>query len=82
MTIQQQALRYGGRRLSRRVARAIPWIGTAIALAALGSRIRRKGVVRGTADTALDALPFVGAAKGLAEVVRGREFFPDREGRR
>ena len=29
-------------------------------------------------DTALDAVPFVGAAKNLAEVVRGRDFIPDR----
>jgi hypothetical protein len=78
MTIQQQALRYGQRRLTRRLSRVIPWIGTAIALLAVGSTIRRKGVVRGTADSALNAIPVVGGLKSLAEIVRGREFFPDR----
>jgi hypothetical protein len=78
MTIQQQALRYGQRRVTRRLGRALPWIGTAIALAALGSQIRRKGLVRGSADTALNAVPVVGALKTLAEVVRGRDFFPDK----
>ena len=31
-------------------------------------------------DTGLNALPFVGAAKNAIEVVRGRDFFPDRYG--
>jgi len=78
MTVQKQALRYGQRRLSRNFSRALPWIGTAIALIALSSQIRRKGLMRGTADTALNALPIVGPLKNLAEIVRGREFFPDR----
>jgi len=78
MTIQQHALRYGQRRLLRRAARSIPYFGAAVALFALGSAIRRKGVVGGTAHSALDAIPFVGAAKNVAEVVRGRDFFPDR----
>jgi hypothetical protein len=78
MTIQQQALRYGQRRVTGRLGRALPWIGTAIALLALGSRIRRKGLMRGTADTALNAVPVVGGLKTLTEIVRGRDFFPDR----
>ena len=78
MTIQQQALRYGQRRVARRLGRAIPWIGTAIALITIGSTIRRKGVMRGTADTALNAIPFLGGLKILAEVVRGRDLFADK----
>lgn len=78
MTMQQSALRYGQRRLTRRLGRALPWIGTALALAALASTIRRKGLVRGTVDTALNAIPFVGGVKTAAEIVRGRDFFPDR----
>jgi hypothetical protein len=78
MTVQQQALRYGQRRLTRRFTRALPWIRTALALITLGSRIRQKGLMRGTADTALNALPVVGPLKNLAEVVRGRDFIQDR----
>jgi len=78
MTVQQQALRYAQNRGTRRLSRVLPWIGTAVALMALASRIRRKGFLRGSADTALNALPVVGAVKGLAEVVRGRDFIPDR----
>ena len=62
----------------RRMTRAVPWIGGAIALLTLGGAIRRKGWVGGTLHTALDFVPFVGTAKNLAEVRRGRDFFPDK----
>jgi hypothetical protein len=78
MAIQQQALSYGQRHLTRRLGRSIPWIGTALALLTLGAAIRRKGVLGGTVDCALNATPFVGAAKNLCEVVRGRDFIPNR----
>lgn len=65
-------------RLSRRLRRSIPIVGTVIALATVFSTVRRKGVVSGTLDTGLNAVPFVGALKNIAEVMRGRDFFPDR----
>jgi hypothetical protein len=79
MAIQQQALKYGQRRLLRRASRSLPWIGVAIALVTLGSAIRRKGFIGGTVDSALNALPFVGGMKNAAEVVRGRDFIRDRQ---
>jgi hypothetical protein len=79
MTVQQQVRRYGQRRLGARVARVLPWVGTAVALITLTSRIRRKGLMRGSADTALNAMPVVGSLKSLAEIVRGRDFFPDKK---
>jgi hypothetical protein len=42
--------------------------------------MRRKGVISGAMDTGLNGMPMVGAAKNLIEVVRGRDFFPDRYG--
>ena len=42
--------------------------------------MRRKGVISGVLDTGLNAVPFVGAAKNVLEVARGRDFFPDRYG--
>ena len=78
MAIRDQALRYGQRRLKRRVARSIPWIGALVALATLGSAIRRKGLFGGTLNAALDAIPFVGGAKNAAEVYRGRDFIRDK----
>ncbi|MBW8869061.1 MAG: hypothetical protein JF610_17315 [Acidobacteria bacterium] len=64
--------------MSLRVSRVVPWIGAAVALMAVASAVRRKGLIRGTADTMLNALPVVGAVKSLAETVRGRDFIPDR----
>jgi hypothetical protein len=78
MTMQQQALRYGQRRLLKRASRSIPWIGTAIALLTIGSAIRRKGLLRGSLDSALNAIPFVGGVKNAAEVARGRDFLRDK----
>lgn len=78
MTIPQQAVRYGQRRLLRRVSRSVPVLGTLVAVAAIGAAVRRKGLLRGAIDTALNAIPFVGGMKNAAEVVRGRDFIGDR----
>jgi hypothetical protein len=64
--------------MSKRLSRSMPWIGAAIALVTVAGTMRRKGVLRGGVDTALNAMPFVGAMKNVAEVVRGRDFIPDR----
>ena len=64
--------------MKRRIARSLPWVGAAVALATLGSAIRRKGLFGGTLNTALDAIPFVGGAKNIAEVYRGRDFIRDK----
>ena len=78
MTVTKQIRQYAGRRITRRLTRAIPWLGGLIALATLGSAIRRKGWLGGPADVALDFIPVVGSMKNLAEVGRGRDFIPDR----
>jgi hypothetical protein len=78
MAYLDRAARWGGARLARRMARSIPLVGAVVALATLGGTVRRKGVVGGLADTGLNSIPFVGAAKNVAEVVRGQDFFPDR----
>jgi hypothetical protein len=73
-----RAARWGGARLSRRLSRSIPVLGAFVALATVGGTMRRKGVVGGLADTGLNSIPFVGAAKNVVEAVRGRDLFPDR----
>ena len=79
MATTQRIVRWGGARLSRRMARSAPWIGTAIALATVAATMKRKGFFNGMMDTGLNAIPFVGAAKNTVELVRGRDFFPDRQ---
>ena len=66
--------------MSRRMSRSLPVIGAAIAVVTLASAMRRKGVISGALDSVLNAVPFVGTAKNAVEVVRGRDFFPDRFG--
>lgn len=75
---QNRLVRWGGARLSRRLAKSMPWIGGAIAVATVVGTMRRKGVISGAFDTALNAIPFIGAAKNTIEFSRGRDFFPDR----
>jgi hypothetical protein len=79
MRISQQLGRYASRRLTRRLTRTLPWVGSALALITIGGAIRRKGVLGGTLHTTLDFIPFVGGLKTLAEMARGRDFFPDKQ---
>jgi hypothetical protein len=60
------------------MARAVPWIGAAVAIAGVAATVRRKGLLRGVLDTGLNATPFLGAAKNAFELVRGRDLIPDR----
>jgi hypothetical protein len=78
MGIAQHAMRYGQRRMTRKMLRAVPWLGALVAIATLGSAVRRKGMVGGTLHTALDFTPVVGTAKNLAEMFRGRDFISDK----
>ena len=78
MTLRQHAVQYGQRKLARRLGRSLPWLGAALALVTIGSAIRRKGLLGGTLDAALNSIPFVGGLKNVAEVVRGRDFIPPR----
>jgi hypothetical protein len=78
MELTNKVVRWGGARLSKKVGRSLPWVGAAVAFATLASTMRRKGVISGVFDTGLNAVPIVGAAKNIVEVVRGRDFFPDR----
>jgi hypothetical protein len=79
MTVSNHVVRWGGARLSRRLRRSLPWVGTAIAVATVLSTVRKKGVVRGVLDTGLNAVPVLGTAKTVVELARGRDFFPDRQ---
>ena len=79
MSMSNRLARYGGMRLSKRLRGSVPVIGAAIAVATIVSTVRRKGLVSGSLDTGLNAMPFVGAVKNVIEMMRGRDFFPDRQ---
>lgn len=78
MGIGRQIGQFASRRATRKLTRAIPWLGAVIALLTLGATIRRKGLVGGALDTALDFTPVVGTMKNMAEVGRGRDFIRDK----
>ncbi len=78
MAISRQVTQYARTRATKKLSRALPWLGGLLALATLGGAIRRKGWFGGTLDTALDFIPFVGGAKNLAEAGRGRDFIRDK----
>lgn len=78
----RRVARWGGARLSRRLLRSIPFFGAGVALFYVGANMRRKGVVGGALDSGLNAIPFVGAAKTVAEMIRGEDFIRDRPGAR
>jgi hypothetical protein len=78
MGMSRQIGQFAARRATRKLTRAIPWVGAAIALFTLGAAIKRKGFFGGSLDTALDFTPVVGTLKNVAEVGRGRDFIRDR----
>jgi hypothetical protein len=78
MRLTHQLGRYAGRRITRRLTRTLPLVGSVVVLFTVGSAIRRKGVLGGTLHTTLDFVPFVGVLKNVAELIRGRDFFPDK----
>lgn len=80
MGLVGQAAQYGRRRITRKLLRAVPFLGSIVAALTLFRAIRRKGTFGGSLDTALDFIPWVGGVKNTAEIVRGRDFIPDRAG--
>ena len=78
MGMSRQLKQYATRKATRRLTRAVPWLGAAVALLTVGGAIRRKGWFGGALDTALDFTPVVGTLKNMAEVGRGRDFIRDK----
>ena len=76
--LKKKLLHAGGWQVAKRVAKTIPFGGTAVAVLLVGSDIRNKGVVLGLVNSGLDAIPFVGLVKNTVELVRG-DFIPDKK---
>ena len=79
MGMRRQLRQYATRIATRKLTRAVPWLGAVVALLTVGAAIRRKGWAGGALDTALDFTPVVGTLKNMAEIGRGRDFIRDRE---
>lgn len=78
--VLRRIIQAGGARIAVRAAKSIPVIGTAVAIGLIGYEVRKKGLFKGVVNTALDATPFVGAAKNAIELVTG-DWLADKPGR-
>lgn len=76
-TLARKAVHAGGWQIAKRVAKSVPYLGTGMAIFLIGSDIKRKGVVNGTLNAGIDAIPFVGMAKNVVEFFTG-DLLPDR----
>jgi len=79
--IKRKLVRAGGWQVAKRLAKTIPFGGTAVAIALVGTDIKNKGVFKGIVNSGIDAIPVVGLAKNAIELVRG-DFIPDKEKRK
>lgn len=70
-SIVRRMARTGGLRTAKRLVKAVPFVGSALALGLAGYEVRRKGLLRGAVHVGLDATPFVGTAKNLVEIITG-----------
>lgn len=75
--LKRKIIHAGGWQMAKRVAKMVPFGGTAIAVVLVGSDIKQKGVVNGLVNSGLDAIPFVGLAKNAVELFRG-DFIADK----
>ena len=76
-TIWRSLMRAGGTRIMRKVGKAMPLVGTAVVISMTAYEIKKKGLVRGIVNTALDATPVVGTAKNVIEIFTG-DWLPDK----
>ena len=76
-TLTRKAVHAGGWTVAKRVAKSIPYVGTAMAIGLVGYDIKRKGVVNGVLNAGIDAIPFVGMAKNVVEFFTG-DLLPDK----
>ena len=67
----RKLLHAGGWQVAKRLAKMVPFGGTAIAVVLVGSDIKRKGVIKGVINSGIDAIPFVGLAKNGVELFTG-----------
>ena len=70
-SLKRKLVHAGGWTIAKRVAKSIPYVGSAMAIGLVGYDIKRKGVVKGIANAGLDAIPFVGLGKNVIEFFTG-----------
>lgn len=77
-SIKRKLIHAGGWQVAKRIAKSVPYVGTAMAIGLVGYDIKNKGVVKGVLNAGLDAIPFVGAGKNILEFFTG-DLLPDKQ---
>lgn len=72
-----KVIQAGATRLATKAIRQVPVLGTAVVVGMAGYEIKKKGLVKGIANVAMDATPVVGVAKNVIEMFTG-DWFPDK----
>ena len=75
--ILRRIIQAGGARLAIRAAKSMPLVGTAVVVGLAGYEIKKKGLIKGMANVALDATPVLGVAKNVVETFTG-DWIPDK----
>ena len=70
-SLTRRVVRAAGWRAAKRLIKATPVIGSAVAIGLVGYEVKKKGLIGGLVHTGLDAVPFVGTAKNLLEIYTG-----------
>lgn len=63
--------------LAKRLLKSTPVVGTALTVGLAGYDIKRKGLVKGAINVALNATPVVGTVKNVVEIFTG-DILPDK----
>jgi hypothetical protein len=77
-SLKRKLIEAGGWKLARRVAKQIPFVGSALAIGLVGYDVKKKGFVKGVVNSGLDAIPFVGTGKNVIELFTG-DLLSDKE---
>ena len=56
-SLKRKAAEAGGWVAARRAAKAVPYLGTVMAIGFVGYDIRKKGLLKGVINSGLDAIP-------------------------
>ena len=75
---KKRAIKAGAWQVTKRLLKPIPVVGSVFAVGLAGYTIKKKGLVRGAVDVALDATPIVGTAKGVLELFTG-DIIPEKK---
>lgn len=77
-SIKRKLINASGWQIAKRVAKSVPYVGSAMAIGLVGYNVKKKGFVRGVVDSGLDAIPVVGTVKNVTEFFTG-DFIPAKE---